>query len=344
MTIASTVAHRLVGVVLAGSLICLTGCGFNPSNYAMPGTGVHGPTYRLDVEFESLLSLPAGADVRSGGTKVGSLSSISLTPYSAVAHIDVEKAARFPVGTRAELRQTTVLGDIYIALLPSRPATQTTLLQDGDTIALADTDPGPQIEEILNRIATFVNGGSMTRLQTSIDRLNHILPENPSETKDLAAAMAVDLDDAAARLPDIDRIAAATGQLSQQLHDMREQIGFTFSDVARGRLGRVPYFMTAVLNVVIDVNTLTTGLDWLIPRLPHINTLLEKGVPLLREPSASATEWAGDSAGMTALTQDKLIPFLLGPGVDVRQLTIATDNGDATKDGLVLLRMIGALR
>ncbi|WP_245546030.1 MlaD family protein [Nocardia higoensis] len=333
---------RLIAAPLA-MVFVLSGCGFDPSDHALPGAGVRGPTYRLHLEFESLLSLPAGADVRSGGVSVGTLDSISLEPHSAVAHIDVRDSVVVPANTRAELRQTTVLGDIYIALLPpetdgDRP------LRDGDTIPLQQTDPGPQIEEMLDRIATFVNGGSLMRLQDSIARLNEVLPEDPAQTRVLAAAVATDVSAAAANLDQIDRIVVATDDLTQRLNAARDEVGFVFSDVARRRLQRVPLFMDAVLNTVIDAGTLVSGLEWLIPRLPHINENLETIVPLLRDPSPSANELAGNAADMLALVNDKLLPFLLGPGVDIRQVGIAgAGEGDPAKDGLVLLRMIGAL-
>ncbi|MFZ2173122.1 MAG: MlaD family protein, partial [Rhodococcus sp. (in: high G+C Gram-positive bacteria)] len=259
MTSTTARIRTLLGILLAATMILLCGCGFNPSNYSMPGAGVQGPTYRLNLEFDSLLSLPAGAEVRSGGISVGSLDSISLGPRSATAHIDVDDSVRILAGTRAELRQTTVMGDIYIALL-APTAEDAAPLQNGDTIPLADTDTGPQIEEMLERIATFVNGGSMTRLQDSIGRINEVLPEDPAQTRDLAADISTDMSDAAANLDDIDRIVVATGELSERLHGMRNEVGFIFSDVARRRLDRVPYFMEAVLNTVIDVNKLTNGL------------------------------------------------------------------------------------
>ncbi|MDV2475589.1 MCE family protein [Rhodococcus zopfii] len=342
-TVIGTYSHsgRVLGVALA-ALLVLCGCSVDPSDHALPGAGVRGPTYRLNLEFESLLSLPAGADVRSGGISVGTSRSISLEPDSAVAHVDVRESVVVPAGTRAELRQNTVLGDIYIALLPPEDGSGPRL-EDGDTIPLRDTDPGPQIEDMLARIAMFVNGGSLTRLQDSIARLNEVLPADPAETRELSATISTDLSDAAANLDQIDRIVVATDELSRRLDEERDRIGFLFSDTARNRLERVPYFMDAVLNIVIDVNTMVTGLEWLIPRLPHINENLELLTPLLREPSPSATELRGNAAGLVELVNEELVPFLLDPGVDIRQVTIAGNEGNPAADGLVLLRMIGAL-
>ncbi|MGW3278709.1 hypothetical protein [Nocardia rhamnosiphila] len=51
-------------VVLAWTVL---GCAFDPSEQVLPGTGIRGGAYELRIEFDSVLSLPAGAQVRSGG-------------------------------------------------------------------------------------------------------------------------------------------------------------------------------------------------------------------------------------------------------------------------------------
>ncbi|UGT60932.1 MlaD family protein [Nocardia asteroides] len=329
---------RTIGVLVAVIVALLAGCGFDPSDHALPGTGVDGPSYRLNLEFESLLSLPAGAVVRSDGAEVGTLRGIELAPHAAIARIEVRADARFPRGTRAELRQTTVLGDIYLALLPPVDGGAEPL-RDGDTIPLRDTDPGPQLEQILDRMAVFVNGGSLTRMQDAIDQLNAALPADPAETGELGGLLAADLGTTADHLPDLERMLAAADATTRRLHDMRDEIGFLFSETAKRRLGRVPEFMTAVLNVVIDVNTLTTGLDWTIPRLPNLNVALEQTAGLLREPSADPRVWAGSGALLPELLSGRVIPFLTDPAIDVRTLRI---EGNPELDAAVLLRLIGA--
>lgn len=322
----------------------MTGCGFDPSDHTLPGTGVRGERYRIVVEFDSLLSLPAGARVRSNGAEVGAVDSIRLGPHAALADLDIRAEVRLPVGTRAELRQTTVLGDIYIALLPPAIATGTgtATLADGDRIPLSDTDTGPQIEQIMDRVAAFVNGGSALRTQDALEELVAVLPEDPTETSELAARLGADLATTVEHLPDLDRMLAATDQASARLAAMREEVGFLFSETARLRLDRVPQFMTAVLNVVIDVNTLVDGLDWLIPRLPHINEALEKSATLLREPAPDATTWIGNGAALSDLINGKVVPFLGAPAIDVRRIGL-TGSPSGEVDALILLRLIGVL-
>lgn len=328
------------GVLLAAVIAC-AGCSFNPSNYVMPGTGVGGPTYRLDLEFSSLLSLPAGAEVRSNGAKVGSMRSITLTDEAAVAHIDVSEDVELPRGTRAELRQTSMLGDIYIALIPPVEMGPE-LLGDGDVVALDDTDPGPQIEDVLARMADFVNAGSVTRLQDAIAELNKTLPSDVAELRGLSEFGSAAVRESADNLDSLGRSIEAADELSSRLDAMRDDLGFIFSDHARTRLERVPQFMSAVLNVVIDVNTLTTGLEWLIPRLPHVRENLELIAPLIREPSASPHQLNGNAATVTSFTKNKLVPFLLGPNVNVKQVSMAEQ--DVSANAFLLLKMVGAVR
>ncbi|WP_067857143.1 MlaD family protein [Nocardia shimofusensis] len=320
----------------------MAGCGFDPSDHTLPGTGVGGEHYRIVVEFDSLLSLPAGARVRSNGAEVGAVDSIRLGPHAALADLDIRAEVRLPLGTRAELRQTTVLGDIYIALLPPTTGTATATLTDGDRIPLSHTDTGPQVEQIMERVAAFVNGGSALRTQDALEELVAALPEDPVETRELAARLGADLATTVEHLPDLDRMLAATDQVSARLAAMREEVGFLFSETARLRLGRVPQFMTAVLDVVIDVNTLTNGLDWLIPRLPHINEALEKTATLLREPAPEATTWIGNGAALSDLVNGKVVPFLGAPAVDVRRIGL-TGSPSGEVDALILLRLIGVL-
>ncbi|MGW4365142.1 MlaD family protein [Nocardia takedensis] len=332
--------HRIALVATALALT-MAGCGFDPADHTLPGAGVRGAHYELTVEFESLLSLPVGAKVRSNGAEVGVVDAIRLDPHAALADLDIRADVGLPVGTRAELRQTTVLGDIYVALLPPiRPEART--LRDGDRIPLRDTETGPQIEQILDRMASFVNGGSVLRSQDALEQLAARLPEDPAESRALAATVGTDLAATADHLPDLDRMLAAVDAVSERLTRMREEVGFLFSETARARLDRVPQFMTAVLNVVIDVNTLTNGLDWLIPRLPHINEALEKTATLLREPSADAHTWIGNGAALSQLMQGKVIPFLGAPAVDVRRIALGAGPGDEV-DALILLRLIGVL-
>ena len=76
------------------------------------------PRLPIKIQFSSVLNLPARAKVDSGGVQIGVLDHVQLDGTTAVAYVDISGDSTLPGDTRAELRQATPLGDIYIALVP----------------------------------------------------------------------------------------------------------------------------------------------------------------------------------------------------------------------------------
>ncbi|GAB17159.1 Mce family protein [Gordonia effusa NBRC 100432] len=332
----SLMVSILIGIAALG------GCTFNPANHAMPGSGVDGPTYRVHIEFESVLNLPIGAAVMVNGNKVGTVQSVELGRDAVIAETDITDSVRLPSATRAELRQTTMLGDVYLALVPVGGGAE---LADGAKIPLAQTDPGVQVEEMLERIATFASGGSILRLQRSLDQLGRAVAMNPATTRALASSVARNLDGAARRTGDIGRMLGGMDHLTQTMLAMRPTIEFVFSDAAGLRLSRMPIFIKSVLNLIIDLETLTSGIEWLLPSLPTINMFLEKTSSVLRNKSAHAYQYNGPINDMISLVRNKVIPYLTGgPSVNISMLHIQGNGGDSTKDALVILRMAGLVK
>ncbi|WP_067889380.1 MlaD family protein [Nocardia vaccinii] len=322
-------------------LAVMSGCGFNPEDYSVPGSGVGGPTYTLRIDFASVLNLPAGAKVLANGTQVGQLTDLQLHRDYAVATVQLTTSLHLPAGTGAELRQTTLLGDTYIALVPPTGGTGPALI-DGDTIPITRTTAGPQAEDVLQRMALLVNGGSLTALQNAVDRLNQALPADPAQSRDLAAGVTAAIHAAATDTTDIGRIIDANRTLTQTLVDDRNKLALVFSPTGNNRLHTAFYFTDGVLYIIIQLQNLTNALTWLIPELPHLNDFLGTGVPLLRASSASAVQFNGTIGAMLDLGKNKLLPFLAdGPSIDIARLHIG--GNDVTTDALTLLRVIGAL-
>ena len=110
---------RAARVLLAALAISLTAaCSLDPTRLPVPGAYSPQHAYRIKIQFSSVLNLPARAKVDSGGVQIGVLDHVQLDGTTAVAYVDISGDSRFPGNTRAELRQATPLGDIYIALVP----------------------------------------------------------------------------------------------------------------------------------------------------------------------------------------------------------------------------------
>jgi len=337
------IIHRRIRAALIPVLLLLTAsaCAFNPSNYAIPGTGVGGGTYTINIQFASVLNLPPGANVSSNGAKVGTLQSVHLHSYGVTAVTKVKKSVKLPANTRAELRQTTILGDIYIALIVPVDASSVQMIDDGGTIPLAQTDPGPQVEDVLRRLSNFISGGSIQELQNSMDRLNAALPVDSRETKDLASQAAKDLSGAANGIDNIDRILHSSSDVTDRLMRQLPNLRQIFSDDGNYRLEQTSVIGNSVFSITVRLQQLTNALLWLLPRLPSINGFLDKVVPLVRTPSDSALQFNGNIGSLISLFRGKLIPFVAqGPAINVTSLQV--DGKNATPDVMAVLRIIGA--
>ena len=107
--------------------------------------------YRFSVEFDQATELASNAQVTIAGVDVGHVVSVKLDRHTgldrAVLQIDTRYVPR-PTGTRAILRQKTLLGETYVALSAGNP--HGPKLRDGATLPRAQVAPTVQLDQILN--------------------------------------------------------------------------------------------------------------------------------------------------------------------------------------------------
>ncbi len=208
-------AAALVGA--AGALMASAGCGV--SLQALPKLGGQsGPVYPLRATFADVLNLPAEAQVRSGVAVVGEVSSISVSNFQAHLVLDIRRGVRLPVGTTAQVRFDSPLGDEFVLLQPPAGATDGPWLTAGAVLDETQTSSAPTIEDTLTALAAVLNGGGLDQLQTIVSQLNAAFNGNQTQIR----ALLSDVDQVVASLAthrnDIDTALAAVGQLAQQLN------------------------------------------------------------------------------------------------------------------------------
>lgn len=126
------------------ALMVLVAVAFLVFGYARTGTG-HLGSYPLAVRLPTAAGLEVGKDVRVGGVKVGTVSSLSLDPasFSAIVEIGVRDDLPLPVDSTAAVA-STVLGEVYLVITPGH--------------AMKIAAPGATIGQIRAKIATPVAG------------------------------------------------------------------------------------------------------------------------------------------------------------------------------------------
>jgi phospholipid/cholesterol/gamma-HCH transport system substrate-binding protein len=212
---------RAAGALLTALVIGLTAaCSLDPTRLPVPGAYTPHQTYRIKIQFSSVLNLPARAKVDSGGVQIGVLDHVQLDGITAVAYVDMSGETKFPSNTRAELRQATPLGDIYIALLPPEDRSgdlRGAVLRDGDTIPLRNTAPADNVEDVLRSVSNLVAGGAIGTLQSTVVNVNKAFPKDPAELTRIQHTIGGVLNDLAANQDTIDGILSSMENITTNL-------------------------------------------------------------------------------------------------------------------------------
>jgi phospholipid/cholesterol/gamma-HCH transport system substrate-binding protein len=170
----------------AGSLL-LSGCQFN-GWYDVPlpgGAAADGAAYRVTVEFRDVLDLVPQSAVKVNNVTVGAVEKVELDGWHAQVRLRIADSVKLPGDAVAELRQTSMLGEKYVALTAPVGTEPVGRLGDGDRIPLARSGRNPEIEEVLSALSALLNGGGVAQLKTITVELNKALEGRESRVKGL---------------------------------------------------------------------------------------------------------------------------------------------------------------
>ncbi|MFW0796719.1 MlaD family protein [Gordonia sp. CPCC 205515] len=258
---------RLVGVALAGLLA--TGCGVGLGDLPLPqrdsGTG---ESYSITAEFVNALNLPEQAKVKLNGADVGEVDSMRVEDYTAFVVLRVRQDVPLPVGTRAELRSATPLGDVFVALTPPKDNNvATATLHDGDTIPESQTTAAATIEEVLATSALLVNGGVLRDLTTIINGLGRTVGDRGDELADLIARSTRLISTLSRRSGEIRSALAQTDRLVTTMSNRKAVLNDAIA-AAGPALDVVAAHTDEILGLVNQIGHISTTLE----RFPSIKT------------------------------------------------------------------------
>lgn len=113
--------HKAMAAALSAVMVS-AGCATNGlASLPLPAPGIGGGGYLLNAVFSNALNLPAHAKVKLAGADVGQLEKMVARNYNAVTTLRIMDGVRIPVGSTAELRSATPLGDVFVAIKPPTP-------------------------------------------------------------------------------------------------------------------------------------------------------------------------------------------------------------------------------
>ncbi len=250
----------LCSAVIASSA---AGCGTSGlDSLPLPAPGIGSGGYLITAVFANALNLPSHAKVKLSGADVGQMESMVARNYTAVSTLRIMDGVRIPVGSTAELRSATPLGDVFVAIKPPTSVDPSApLLKGGDSIGLDATTSAATVESVLSSAALLVNGGAVQNFTNIvngagkatgdqgkafgklINQSNELLAKLNARSGEIETALretsrlADQLDARSAALTDVLNAAGpATDTLvdnTSQIADLVEQLGATSRQLAR---------------------------------------------------------------------------------------------------------------
>ncbi|MET3960182.1 phospholipid/cholesterol/gamma-HCH transport system substrate-binding protein [Marmoricola sp. OAE513] len=176
-------------VVLAVAAVLLSSCRFDGAyDLPLPGGKAVDPDDAITVtaEFTDALNVVPRTAVMVDDVPVGQVSEVERVGWHARITLQVRRDLDLPANTEADIRQTSLLGEKYVALL--EPATKPSgRLRTGDNIPLSRTGKNPEVEEVLGALSGVLSGGGIEQIKTISVEVNTMLN---GRTEDARGALA----------------------------------------------------------------------------------------------------------------------------------------------------------
>ena len=183
---------RRVGVVATlVSTVLLAGCEFDGAyDLPLPGSPVdEDNSYTITAEFSDVLSVVPRSPVMVDDVTVGEVTEVDRVDWHAKVTMRVRDDVELPDNAIAVIRQTSLLGEKYVALEPDPNAEPSGQLGEGDEIGLAATSRNPEVEEVLGALSFLLSGGGVSQLGTITRELNDVMSGRTERLRSLLGSL-----------------------------------------------------------------------------------------------------------------------------------------------------------
>lgn len=279
-------ALKFLAAASAAALL-LGGCQFGGlASLPLPGAPAQGgDVYHVTVDFADVLDLVPDSAVKVNDVIVGAVESIDLEGWHAAVHVRIENSVHLPENAVANIKQTSLLGEKYVALSAPTDAPATGALHDGSVIPLSRTGTNPQVEEVLSALSALLNGGGVAQLHTITVELNKALGGREQNLRDFLVQLNTFVgglnqqrDDIIRALDGIDKLSATLNDQHTVISNAVDQMPAAISTLADDR-AMLTKLLTSLSNLgavgtrVINASQadLVTDLRDLVPVLSELN-------------------------------------------------------------------------
>ncbi|TXL60762.1 MCE family protein [Aeromicrobium terrae] len=177
-------------VAMLSLALVLGGCGFDGIyDLPLPGNKVsEGDGFEVSADFADALNVVPRSSVMVGDVPVGQVVSVKRVGWHARVKMRIRDDVKLPDDAQATIRQTSLLGEKYVALskptdAEGKEVAGTGRLGQGDVIPMEDTGRNPEVEEVLGALSFVLTGGGIGQLQTITHELNEMMEGRTGKIK-----------------------------------------------------------------------------------------------------------------------------------------------------------------
>lgn len=227
-------ATGLAASAMAG---CSSG-GFN-GIYSIPlpgGARLGSHPYQVTAEFSDVGDLVPQSAVMVHNVAVGRVTRIYLPAGSWIAHVTmiVNGRVHLPANAIAQVSQTSLLGEQYVALSSPPGVPPTGRLADHAVIPLSRTTTNATVEQVLGALSLLLNGGGISQLHVIVTQLDAALTGNEPQIRSLIVRMHTVLGNLNQHRKSIMTALDGLGTLSATLATRDRQIGHALDGLTPG--------------------------------------------------------------------------------------------------------------
>jgi phospholipid/cholesterol/gamma-HCH transport system substrate-binding protein len=219
----------------------LAGCGssgFNGIyNLPLPGGANLGPhPYQVTAQFADVSDLVPQSSVMVNDVAVGRVTKIYLPPRSWTANVTmmVNGSVHLPANAIAQVSQSSLLGEQYIALSPPPGVKAVGRLANHAVIPVGRTTTNATVEEVLGALSLLLNGGGIDQLHTIVSQLDAAMTGNAPQIRSLLVEIHTTLANLDAHKKAIFAALSGLKALSATLAARNRQIGSALHNLTPG--------------------------------------------------------------------------------------------------------------
>jgi phospholipid/cholesterol/gamma-HCH transport system substrate-binding protein len=221
--------------------LLVAGCssgGFN-GIYSIPlpgGASLGSHPYRVTAQFADVGDLVPQSAVMVNDVAVGRVTRIFLPPRSWTANVTmlVNGNVHLPANAIAEIAQSSLLGEQYVALAAAPGAASGSRLLNNAVIPVSRTTANATVEEVLGALSLLLNGGGINQLHTITTQLDAALTGNAPQIRSLLVQLHTLLVNLNAHRDLIKTALDGLDTLSATLAARDRQIGHVLDDLTPG--------------------------------------------------------------------------------------------------------------